>query len=704
VSNGATPPLSVAAFAVGSSVAGYRLEEQIGRGGMAVVFRALDERLNRRVALKILRSAQQDDAFRQRFVRESQAAAAVDDPHIIPVYEAGEADGVLFIAMRLVQGGDLRTLVTRNGPLSPARTGWIVSCVAAALDAAHARGLVHRDVKPANMLLDVHPGRPDHVYLSDFGVSKAALETGGATDSGQFLGTVDYAAPEQIHGAGVDGRTDQYALGCSAYELLCGRPPFSGKELLAVVYAHVSQPPPPPSSIRDGLPAAVDAVFARVLAKSPAERYGTCDEFASELRSALGLRPYAERPAAGSEAGDDATLDPAAARVQAARIRAVAGGAWPDSGSTIQLPASVPSAQPGPAARPAWPAGGSRRHLGAADGVRWRRLLAGALAAVLVGGGVAAFALTHGRTPAPAVPIRFSQAYGDGLAVTQVWRLSGWRGSRLDVTIKASTASNRPVNVQLKEPIPATVAGSLDQVTFPLAGPRHLLPAGSRVVAWELPLLAGGSAEVAYQVKEPAKGATAARLSAFVRDFNEVAGLQGLEVVRAGQLKYMVIVPSEVWLQPGGKDQLTLRGTRSSSSARLQDLHGARWSSANPAFVTVSSSGVVVGVAPGTALVTARIGSVSASALVIVYSVGSSPPYSAPPAQSSPATSPPPGSSSPPGGSSSPPSGSSSPPGGSSSPPSGSSSPPGGSSSPPSGSSSPPASTPPAAASQAASR
>jgi Protein kinase domain len=291
----------LARFSAGSRVAGYRLEEQIGAGGMAVVFRAVDERLGRQVALKMLAPAlAPDEAFRHRFIRESRAAATVDDPHIIPVHEAGESGGVLFIAMRYVPGGDVRSLLYREGPLPPGRAAAIISPVASALDAAHAAGLVHRDVKPANMLLDVRPGRPDHVYLSDFGLSKGARSSVGLTGSGQFLGTPNYTAPEQIEGKPVDGRTDQYALACAAFEMLAGQAPFQRDDATAVIWAHMSAPPPSLASLRPDLPAAVDEVFAQALAKAPAARYARCADFAEALRKALGLPPYYSGPAAPS--------------------------------------------------------------------------------------------------------------------------------------------------------------------------------------------------------------------------------------------------------------------------------------------------------------------------------------------------------------------------------------------------------------------
>ncbi len=278
-------------FPPGSRIAGYQIEELLGRGGMAVVYRAADVRLDRQVALKVLApELTRDSAFRQRFIRESRAGAAVDHPNIIPVFEAGEADGVLFIAMRYVAGRDVRALIERSGPLPPSRVANIVTQVASALDAAHARGLVHRDVKPANMLLgSVASGvAPDHVYLSDFGLSKLSVAAVSLTGTGQFLGTLDYMSPEQVEGRPIDGRTDLYALGCSAFEMLTGRPPFQRDQDLAVMWAQVSAPPPSACQLRPGLPAGVDAVLARAMAKAPENRQSSCLEFAAELKAACG--------------------------------------------------------------------------------------------------------------------------------------------------------------------------------------------------------------------------------------------------------------------------------------------------------------------------------------------------------------------------------------------------------------------------------
>jgi tRNA A-37 threonylcarbamoyl transferase component Bud32 len=281
-------------FGPGSRIGKYVLEQQVGRGGMAVVFKARDEQLSRLVALKIMAPSLASDAeFRQRFARESKAAAAVDDPHIIPVFDAGESAGVLFIAMRYVAGGDVRSLLTREGPLSVDRASAMLVSVASALDAAHAAGLVHRDVKPANMLLDVRKGRPDHVYLADFGLTKATSGAVTLTSTGRFLGTADYSAPEQIRGGRLDGRADQYALACAAVEMLTGQAPFPLDNVMAVLTAHISEPPPALSARRHGLPAELDAVLGRALAKSPSDRYPSCGDFSAAFQRASGVGQYA---------------------------------------------------------------------------------------------------------------------------------------------------------------------------------------------------------------------------------------------------------------------------------------------------------------------------------------------------------------------------------------------------------------------------
>ncbi len=282
----------------GAMVAGYRIEARIGRGGMATVYRAHDERLGRTVALKVMVPAlAADQEFRARFIRESRVAAATDHPHIIPVYEAGEGNGLLFIAMRFVRGGDLRWHLSQSGQLAPEVVADIVSQIASALDAAHKRGLVHRDIKPGNLLLDVgsDTGEPDHVYLSDFGLSKDSISVGtmtALTSTGQVLGTLDYMAPEQIEGKPIDGRADQYGLACTAYELLCGTPPFGDHPSTALMRAHRTDTPPPISSRRPRLPRGIDLVFARALAKAPSSRYPNCRDFAAALRAVCGLEQY----------------------------------------------------------------------------------------------------------------------------------------------------------------------------------------------------------------------------------------------------------------------------------------------------------------------------------------------------------------------------------------------------------------------------
>jgi len=254
----------------GSVFAGHRIEAVAGRGGMGVVYRARQLSLDRIVALKVIAPAlTQDEAVRRRFLRESRVAASIDHPHVIPIYYTGEEGGVAYIAMRHVAGDDLRTLVRRTGPLEPGRAARIVGQVAAAMDAAHASGLVHRDVKPANILL----GQGDHAYLTDFGLTKHVLSEAGTTKSGHWVGTIDFVSPEQIRGERVDARSDVYALGCVLHYVLTGRPPFTPEGDEAKLWAHLSEPPPAVSEAAPGVPAAFDDVIARALAKAPEQRF-----------------------------------------------------------------------------------------------------------------------------------------------------------------------------------------------------------------------------------------------------------------------------------------------------------------------------------------------------------------------------------------------------------------------------------------------
>jgi hypothetical protein len=253
----------------GSNFAGHRIEAIAGRGGMGVVYRARQLSLDRQVALKVIApSLMQDAAIRRRFLRESKVAASIDHPNVIPIYYTGEDGGVAFIAMRYVPGDDLRTLVRREGALSPRRAAAIVSQVASALDAAHAAGLVHRDVKPANVLL----GQDDHAYLTDFGLTKGEVSE-GATQTGHWVGTLDFVAPEQIRGERIDARADVYGLGCLLFYALTGRPPYAHDTDEAKLWAHLSQEPPAVTAANPAAPKELDAVIARALAKAPEDRY-----------------------------------------------------------------------------------------------------------------------------------------------------------------------------------------------------------------------------------------------------------------------------------------------------------------------------------------------------------------------------------------------------------------------------------------------
>ena len=267
---------------VGSTLGSYRVDAELGQGGMGVVYRAEDLRLGRTVALKLLRaSLADDDSYRERFLRESRLAASIEHAAIVPIYEAGETDGLLYIAMRFVDGVDLAELLRREGPLAPERAVALVGQLASALDAAHARGLIHRDVKPSNALIGTD-GDGEHAYLVDFGITQDTTAQERLTATDQLVGTLDYLAPERIRGEPVDGRADIYALGCVLFECLTGQVPFPRGSEASAIYAHLEEQPPRVSDLRPDLPKALDDVVARALAKDRADRWQT----GAELRAA----------------------------------------------------------------------------------------------------------------------------------------------------------------------------------------------------------------------------------------------------------------------------------------------------------------------------------------------------------------------------------------------------------------------------------
>jgi hypothetical protein len=368
-------------LAAGSRFGGHRIESEIGRGGMGVVYLAVHERLKQRRALKVIAPEYgRDEEFRRRFQREWEVAGAIDHPHVIPVYDAGEDEGQLYIAMRFVDGIDMRKLITREGRLSPLYTAEVVAQVASALDAAHSRGLIHRDIKPANVLIcDTDDG--PFAYLTDFGLTKGvSAETSGITKTGVFVGTLDYIAPEQLDGV-VTSRSDIYALGCLSYHALSGQVPYPQQTAPAKMWAHVHAPPP---HLAVGGPQLADAV-ARAMAKNPDDRFN----FAGELGQALQLA------AAGSgstgTAVDPAILTP---KPEDTRVLGAGTGSRGDPAATDREPS--PRATPPARKRP------PRRRAYVAALAALLALVGGALIAIFAGGDNGA------PSPARRPAVRFS--------------------------------------------------------------------------------------------------------------------------------------------------------------------------------------------------------------------------------------------------------------------------------------------------------
>jgi serine/threonine protein kinase len=288
---------------VGEELAGYRLRAVIGRGGMSVVFQAENPRLSSIVALKVLApELSANDTFRARFLQESRIAAGLSHPNVIPIFDMGTHEELLFIAMRYVAGADLRAILQVRGRLLPEQSLSLIRQAGQALDAAHRSDLIHRDVKPANLLVERGvEDDPDHVYLADFGLTKHELSRSGLTATGEFVGTLAYIAPEQIKGEQVDGRADIYSLGCILYESLTGRVPFLKDADAAIIWAHVEEQPVAPSAVCADLPEAFDKVIVRALAKRPEDRYASCREFVDAASAAF--RPSV-KPATRTSGGN----------------------------------------------------------------------------------------------------------------------------------------------------------------------------------------------------------------------------------------------------------------------------------------------------------------------------------------------------------------------------------------------------------------
>ncbi|HEX8753453.1 MAG TPA: serine/threonine-protein kinase, partial [Solirubrobacterales bacterium] len=271
----------------GEEFAGYRIERRLGRGGMGILYLAVEPGLERRVALKLIApEAAAEEVFAKRFAEESRIAASIEHPNVVPIYAAGEEDGVPYIAMRYVAGSDLGRRVAREGRLEAEEAAGLIAQVANGLDAIHAAGLVHRDVKPANVLLAGGDGEA-HAYITDFGVARNVATQSGLTQTGRFVGTLDYVAPEQISGGEIDARVDVYALGCLLFKLLTGEVPFPRDTEAARLYAHLNDPPPAPSLYIPSLPMALDDVVIRAMSKQADDRYPSAGDLGRAAVAAL---------------------------------------------------------------------------------------------------------------------------------------------------------------------------------------------------------------------------------------------------------------------------------------------------------------------------------------------------------------------------------------------------------------------------------
>ena len=440
---------------IGSVFRGYRVDSVIGHGGMGAVYLATHLRLERRVAIKVLLpELAADESFRERFIRESQLAASLEHPNIVPVYDSDEEDGVLYIAMRFIEGEDLGSLLRRNGALEPEQALSVIGQAGSALDAAHASGLVHRDVKPANILI---AGDGKHVYLTDFGVAKR-LAAPGLTRTGFFVGTVDYCSPEQIEGKTIDARSDIYALGGVLFHCLAGRPPYEKDSDVAVITAHLLDPPPTISSVDANLPPAVDAVIEKAMAKRPDDRYQTAADLVTDARDAI-TEPRSTTAASPTDPSRNAQ---ATETVEAAVVA--------PASETVAAPETAPPTEPSPVvegetAEPTVAAKAARR----LPASRRTLIVVGVLVLAAVAAVVAVLATRGGSTkstsPPPPPP-----AAGPGVPTTARPWLASAGGSLYATSPRGVVAQLDPGTLRQVSAIPDP------------ARPRAMVASGSRIV------------------------------------------------------------------------------------------------------------------------------------------------------------------------------------------------------------------------------
>jgi serine/threonine-protein kinase len=545
---------------VQESFGSYDIQREVGRGGMGVVYLATDKRLGRRVALKVIvPELAADPQFRERFEREARVAATLEHPHVVPVYEAGEHDGSLFIAMRFIDGRDLASHVREHGPLAPQRLARVIVQVAGALDAAHRAGVVHRDVKPANVLL-TGAGDDEQAYLTDFGLTREAASESGLTVTGQWVGTVDYAAPEQIMGEPTDARSDVYALGCTVFHALTGQPPYQGVPA-ARLYAHMNNPPPSACASRADLRPEVDAAIARAMAKDPSERFQSAGDFARALVAALTGEPNLE-PERSVAVGPALTGAPQTHETAAVTRASPTAAATTHEAPDATRVAPVAATPPAPAPRARQP-----RVLAAVAVILV--VAAAAVVAMLVGGGSGDKSYADKAADAVAGLARANRSLSE--------RFTGLTAATPHATIETATASTAAAQRDAQRKLAALDAGEdralagqlaqalgaerafLDQAAKAAASPSSADPqaietSGDRMtaafdaVSADVGDLAavGGVAKLADWVRRRQGGA---RVGAFVRNVDAILaqarpGRQRISQV-AGAIQDGSITPSD---------------------------------------------------------------------------------------------------------------------------------------------------------------